>query len=145
MRGLGKQTKAGKGVSHFEDSRQKNPKGTIVQVARGQTVTPSQSRGRCPSSDWCRRQWVAGLPRGPVRGCSRPPTPSPSLLSKSRAGRPQCHAGAREAISSHCSLPSPGCPPKCASITQHFMSLPRCSAGAELNSPCHMCAETTHF
>lgn len=89
--------------------------------------------------------WVAGLPRGQVGRCSCPPTPSPSLLTESSSGGPECHPGAREAISSHCSLPSPGCSPKSASITQHFMSLPGCSALAELNSPCHVCAESTHF
>lgn len=66
MRGLGNRTEAGKGVSGFEDSRQNNPKATRVQVGGGQTVTPSQSRGQSPFSDWCRRQRVAGLPWGSV-------------------------------------------------------------------------------
>lgn len=143
--GWGTKQEAGKGVSGFEDSRQNYLKATSVQVAEGQTGTLSQSRGQSLFSNWCRRQWVAGLPRSLVGRCSRPPTPSLSLLTESSSGRPECHLGAREAISSHCSLPSPGCSPKSASITQHFMSLPGCSALAELNSPCHVCAENTHF
>lgn len=64
VRGLGNRTKAGKDVRGFENRRQNEPKASSVQVAGGQTVTPSQSRGQSLFSDWCRRAWVAGLPRG---------------------------------------------------------------------------------
>lgn len=143
MRGLGNRTKVGKGASGFEDSWQNNPKAARVQVAGGQTVTPSGSRGQSPFGGGAEDRGWLGCPG--ARWVDAAVLPHHQSAPRSCSGRTECHAGAREAISSHHSLPSPGWSPKSASITQPFMSLPGCSAVAELNSPCHMCAESIHF
>lgn len=155
MRGLANRAEAGKGAGYFEDSGQKDPwqrAGDHCQrelgcmCLGGKLGLPLKARDGPSSAAGAEKGgWAAGLLRGRVGRCSRPPTLSPGLLVETGSGGPECHPGASEAFSIHCSLPFPGCSPESASVARRFMSLPGRSALAELNALCHVCAESTCF
>lgn len=87
----------------------------------------------CPAAGTEESWWVAGLTRaGWVMQLS-----SHAITKSALAGQSATLEHVRPfpvSLHFHCSLPSPGCLPESASITQRFLSLPGCSALAELNS-----------
>lgn len=115
-------------------------------MLRGKTGAPFRSEGQSLFGGWYRTGWVGDWAAEGLGGSVQP---SPNVITESAHGAwlwwarvpPQSKPG----HSSHHSLPFPGCSPQSALVTQHLMSLPGCSALAELNSLCHVYAESTHF